>query len=82
MGWSTIRYMKTVFRIRDILIRIRVLGSVHWITESDPSGPKTYGTDPMDPDHCKKHPSQNCKVTRLDKIAQYTKEQCSGSLTF
>jgi hypothetical protein len=25
-----------VFRIRDILIRIRILGSVHWITDPDP----------------------------------------------
>jgi hypothetical protein len=26
-----------VFRIRDILIRIRILGSVHWITDPDPA---------------------------------------------
>jgi len=25
------------FRIRDILIRIRILGSVHWITDPDPA---------------------------------------------
>jgi hypothetical protein len=25
-----------VFRIRDIFIRIRILGSVHWITDPDP----------------------------------------------
>jgi hypothetical protein len=25
-----------VFRIRDILIRIQIVGSVHWITDPDP----------------------------------------------
>ncbi len=32
-----IYYLPTVFRIRDILMRIWILGSEHWITDPDPS---------------------------------------------
>jgi hypothetical protein len=28
--------LESVFQIRDILIRIRILGSMHWITDPDP----------------------------------------------
>jgi hypothetical protein len=49
---------KPVFRIRDILRRIRNLGSVHWITDSDldpdPALEAQKLTDP-DPEHGKKN---------------------------
>jgi hypothetical protein len=35
--------MKPVFRIRDILIRIRILGSKDWITDPDPD-PALFGS--------------------------------------
>jgi hypothetical protein len=44
-----------VVRIRDILIRIRIVGSVHWITDPDPApDPALFVNDFQDANKTKK----------------------------
>jgi hypothetical protein len=46
-GMSHVFFLpKSVSRIRDILKRIRILGSVHWITGPDPASDPAPAPDP------------------------------------
>ncbi len=42
--YGAVSAFKAVFRVRDSLKRIRILGSVHWITDPDPAPSSGAGT--------------------------------------